>query len=250
MSTDRTTTRRPYQLKVDTIVTVCPDERSTQFGEAGRWTLTERPVQFDAWVRVDFYDEEDRRDGVWFLPFQQDVTVELSRGELLVESARLAGSFVDLDLPPMLSWNASRDGLVGSLGSSFAGTPDEIRRDMEAWADHLGADVTSGESDDKYMRLEVTAVHMGVPVEVRATYYTPKPAEPEKAETGVEVANDHEPADEKYAVFGDNSGDQLSEGMTRELARRWAAQHRRDYPNVPVTVRVVGPADAKAEVAE
>lgn len=177
MSNDRTTTRRPYQLKVDTVITVCPDERSGRFGEPGRWTVTGRPVQFDAWVRVDYYDEQTRRDGVWVLPHRQDVTVELSRAELLAESARLAGRFVDLDLPPMLSWNASRDGLTGNVASSFAGTPDEIRKDMEAWADHLGADVTSGESDDTYTRLSVTAVHEGVPVEIRASYYTPKPAE-------------------------------------------------------------------------
>lgn len=175
---ERTTTRRPLQLRVDSVITAYPDPRAgDRFGKSGRWHVTAPPEQFGEWVRVDHHG------GVWFLPIQQDLTVELQGVELVTEAARLVAKLADQDLPEMFRWDISPEGLDGLIyrGRNLEDSEPLVRQ----WADYLGVgEIDHEDRDTGYSALSIKTVYQGVPVRVRASYQTPASAE--QAEDGAE----------------------------------------------------------------
>ncbi|TDD77705.1 hypothetical protein [Actinomadura rubrisoli] len=172
--TDRTTTRYPLDLRVDSVITAYPDPRDAdRYGKPGAWTVTTEPVQFDSWVRVDYRDGIDT--GTWVLPIEVTVTVELSDGELLAAGAQLVGTLAATTLPEMWEWEIRRDGVRGFL--HHARTVDQASEDLAAWGEYLGRpQIEREDTDHGYTRMSVSAVVEGVPVEIRASFPTPADA--------------------------------------------------------------------------
>lgn len=181
LNTNRTTTRRPIDLSVDSLITAYPDPRDRdRYGTPGRWTVTQQPADFDSWVRVDAHDDEGHNEGhrdvVWFLPYDQDVAVELSGPEMLAQAIQLVATWAAERVIPtqMQSWEVARDGLRGQIAAWTSDGADCVHEHMEVWARFLGADeVTSTDTDYGFTSLMVKAVVAGVPVAVRASIRTP-----------------------------------------------------------------------------
>lgn len=175
--TDSTTTRRPLQLGIDTVITINPDSHDEDYGLPCRWVVTAVPVAFDAWVRVDYH--ADGRDKVAILPTYEDITVELGGEALISEGARVLFDLTHgegAELPAMYRWELTREGLDGILrGGNNA---EDAEREIALWADRLDkADISGRDTEHGYTHHTVTGLVDGVPVEVRASYPTPKPAE-------------------------------------------------------------------------
>lgn len=185
MTTDRTITgKHARELLAGNIIVRNPDG-----GDSGRWTVTSTPTKYPPYVRIDAYDEENRRDVVWVRQGSETVVVELAGRELQLRAAELLSILMSEDLPDVYSWEINEDGVRGMLRYA---PNDKARAGLDTWRQRLGEAVTLDEvpTSDRGAQLTVSGVLDSVPVTVWASVL--RTSEPTSTNEGQAAADEQD----------------------------------------------------------